>query len=235
MGIREWFGYKGETVFSTQSDEYLDKLLGVYVRAFKQYFSVEDAQNINELLHIVKQRPNIDTEQALFLEWVEEDGLQIISKYITKTIPKNEQLIAQLEYEIYILESEMDFEYPEDVISSIINTTNLFSEMIDPTLETSASVLDTAITFYEYILDDNISKLSGDVSWLTESQDSKDESGSFYFSITSSSKDRPEFNKNPLYSASYFLGEGVYLNGYKKESANKADSFFDVYGYGGIV
>lgn len=226
MGIRAWFGYRGEAIFSTQSDEYLDKLLDVYIRALKQYFSVEDAKDINEMVRIVKQRPHVDTEQTLFLEWIEESGLDIISKYINKTIPKNDQLIAQLEYEIYILESEMDFEYPEDVISSIINTTNLFSEIIDPVLETSASSLEAENTVYEYILDEDLGNINFK-SWLTEKQDFEDLAGSFYFSITSSAEDKQQFHKNSLYNTSYILDVGVYLNGYKEESANKADSFFD--------
>ncbi|WP_241669610.1 hypothetical protein [Bacillus cereus] len=138
MNIREWFGYNNKFTETTESDKYLDKLFVLYADALKQYFSVEDASDFNELIHNAK-RNDLSRGQQLFLNWIQEKGQPQILRFVSKTVPNDKTLIATLDYEIYMLESEMDFDYPEDIVSSLMSITDLLPEIINPILESSST------------------------------------------------------------------------------------------------
>ncbi|WP_242477582.1 hypothetical protein [Bacillus cereus] len=138
MNIREWFGYNKEFIVSTQTDKYLDKLFVIYAEALKEYFSVKDASNLNELLHSAK-KSKLTKGQQLFLNWLEEKGIDQLLTFIPRTIPNNEALLAVLDYEIYMMEEEMDFDYPEDIVSTLMNITTLLPEIINPVLESAST------------------------------------------------------------------------------------------------
>lgn len=138
MNIREWFGYNKDFIVSTQTDKYLDKLFVIYAEALKEYFSVKDASNLDDLLHNAKNS-NLTKGQQLFLNWFEEKGMNELRVFIPRTIPNNETLLATLDYEIYMMEEEMDFDYPDDIVSTLMSITNLLPEIINPILETSST------------------------------------------------------------------------------------------------
>ncbi|EJQ61749.1 hypothetical protein [Bacillus mycoides] len=138
MNIREWFGYNKDFIVSTQTDKYLDKLFVIYAKALKEYFSVKDASNLDELLHNVK-KSNLTKGQQLFLSWFEEKGINQLRIFVSKTIPNDETLLATLDYEIYMMEEEMDFDYPEDIVSTLMNITTLLPEIINPILENAST------------------------------------------------------------------------------------------------
>ncbi|MDX6045518.1 MULTISPECIES: hypothetical protein [Bacillus cereus group] len=212
MNIREWFGYDGKDIFSTESDKYLNKLFSIYAQALKYYFSADNASRFSELLHSAKTSPNLTDEQILFLEWIEEKGLETISKYISKSIPNDQELIAQLEYEIYMLEAELDFDYPEDVISGIIDTTNLLPEIINPVLEVSASTNSKIEEMHKW---DMFFELDWKDTIIINEQ------------IVETSLQRDQ-RKNLLYNSSYSMEKDVYLSLEYKDLPSEQVLFFDV-------
>lgn len=61
----------------------------------------------------------------MFLEWLESKGILSAQRLAAITNVENEQeVLAEINYEMYILQEEMDFEYPEDVRASLISISN---------------------------------------------------------------------------------------------------------------
>jgi len=147
MNIREWFGYKGDNIFGTESDKCLDNLFSLYAKALEGYFSVNNTSDYSTFLHTVKNK-KLTKSQELFLQWLEEKGIQQLLEFANKSVPSDEDLIATLEYEIYMLECEMDFDYPDDVVSSIMSITSLLPDIINPILESAAAAYDCIAAGY---------------------------------------------------------------------------------------
>ncbi|THF80816.1 hypothetical protein [Cohnella fermenti] len=116
--IREWFGV--HQAAQGRTGQSLDSLLALYVKAITRYFSCEEAKSSSELILAARTR-ELAGGQRMFLDWFEEVGQPSIMRILQGKIPENEELIAQFDYEKFILEEEMGFEYPEDVRASLIN------------------------------------------------------------------------------------------------------------------
>ena len=137
MNIREWFGCFVQYDPSTNFNKSLDGLLELYAQAVTQYFdfdSVTDAQSL--IIEATDKR--LSTGQSLFLEWLRSKGLSSVQKLASITGVKNEEIaVAEINYEKYILEEEMDFEYPDDVRASLISISNDLASLIN---EISATI-----------------------------------------------------------------------------------------------
>jgi hypothetical protein len=155
MNIREWYGFEGEYDKAMEINICVDGLLVLYAKAIMQYFSVLNVQNYREIQNI--DRSNLETGQVLFLNWLNEKGFPYLTQLAAKHLPNDEELISHIEYDKYILEEEMDFEYPDDVRSSLISIVNDVPDYIMAATEVSVSVSVDQI---------------GDswVTWLTEHQ-----------------------------------------------------------------
>ncbi|MGX5648438.1 hypothetical protein ACWKS6_26245 [Bacillus cereus] len=251
MNIREWFGYRGDVAFNTETDICFDKLLNLYADGLKQFFSVMDAKCLTSLIQKSKKNGSLNKQQILFLEWIEEKGIDLITKYAYTSIPNDKTLIAQLEYEIYALECEIDVDYPDEIISTIIDTTNLLPNIIDPVLELSATTEESTdyIDEYEYEYED---EEENDLMEIFNSNNQNEclqtvqqVVGTYINPRThiNSYIDLPEHSLNFILTdskryiekmsnvkmnhiSSYSNQKIVYYNEDKKESAEKAGSFF---------
>ncbi|HHB2053554.1 hypothetical protein ACQKNN_10100 [Bacillus paramycoides] len=138
MSIREWFGYAESHKFITNTDSSMDKLLSLYVQALKHYFSVDQVSEYTEFLKAIKEK-QLSRDQILFLNWIENKGMKLLRNIAEKSVPDSEEVIAMIDYEVYMLDMGMDFTYPEDIVSSLIDSANLLPEIINPILENSSS------------------------------------------------------------------------------------------------
>lgn len=116
--IRNWFGVSRLAVGKTE--ESLDSLLKLYGIAISKYFSCEDAVSASEL--ICKAAANtLSKGEEMFLKWFKDVGSPYIVSILEGRLPDNPELVAQFEYEQYILQEEMNFQYPDDVRSLLVN------------------------------------------------------------------------------------------------------------------
>jgi preprotein translocase subunit SecB len=88
-------------------------------------------------------------EQQLFLNWFEECGFPTLQSVLSKELPNDPDLVAQIEYEHYILSEELDYGSPEDIRAALVNI------IVDlPTrIESAATASETIYELYEYTAD----------------------------------------------------------------------------------
>lgn len=141
--IREWFGVN--KVAQGFTEESLDALLVIYAKAIARYFSSEDALSSAELIRNAKEH-KLSDGQRLFLDWFESCGEPQIKEVLLRKLPESEDLAAQFDYEKYILEEEMDFEYPEDVRASLVGIISDLSTRIEISASTESTPLATSLT-----------------------------------------------------------------------------------------
>jgi hypothetical protein len=130
MNIRKWFGVE----ISYDNNKFnvsLDALLQLYKECLVRYFNLENIKDSNELLAILKTT-ELGIGDSMFLEWYEQKGLPNIKKVALWTDHSDEQMIAEIDYEHYILSEEMNaFDYPEEVRSVLISVSSyLFDKII---------------------------------------------------------------------------------------------------------
>ncbi|MFE4201141.1 hypothetical protein [Aneurinibacillus aneurinilyticus] len=123
MYIREWYGGMKDMVSINETDKCFDELLVLYAKAISMYFSLSQVTDANKLIELASKQ-ELEVGQKLFLDWFQEKGLPYLKKITSKRLPDNEQLIAQIEYDKYILEDEMDFDDPVGVRACLINIVN---------------------------------------------------------------------------------------------------------------
>ncbi|NRD78548.1 hypothetical protein HPT25_14385 [Bacillus sp. BRMEA1] len=138
MNIREWYGYSGNYNRNLDINLCVDGLLQLYAKAIMTYFSVNDAKSYHEIQNV--DSSSLNNGQKLFLKWLNEKGFPYLEKLASTNLPNNDELIAHLEYDKYILEEEMDFQYPDDVRSSLIGIVNDVPGYIEAANEVSAAV-----------------------------------------------------------------------------------------------
>ncbi|USK44665.1 hypothetical protein [Cytobacillus oceanisediminis] len=143
MNIREWFGFYGEYEMSSDINSCVDGLLEIYAKAIMKYFSVPDAKSYHAIQKV--NRSNLDPAQHLFLDWLNDKGFPYLQDLVSKKLPEDEQLIAKIEYDKYILEEEMDFQFPEDIRSSLIGIVSEMPDYIAASLEVSSTLISTEI------------------------------------------------------------------------------------------
>lgn len=131
MNIREWFGCFVHYDVSTDFNKSLDNLLKLYAEAVTQYFGLLPVEDVQQLI-IVASNSRLSKGQKLFLDWFESKGLPSVRKLVNITSVKDEEVaVAEINYETFILEEEMDFEYPDDVRASLISISNDLESLIN--------------------------------------------------------------------------------------------------------
>jgi hypothetical protein len=154
MDIREWFEVRSDSKSLNSS---LDSLFSLYINAISKYFSCEEARTVTELVAKADQS-HLTAGERMFLDWFVETGLPCIRRILSMDLPNNHELFAQLDYERYILEEEMDFRYPDDVRSSLVNIVSDLPTRIE-TASSSESVYTGEFT-YKMILDEGYELLN---------------------------------------------------------------------------
>jgi preprotein translocase subunit SecB len=117
LDIRKWFG--SATAGSTEVDRSFNSLLELYAKALTKYFSL-DSSSVAELLERAR-KISLSLGQQLFLNWFEGNGLPTIKSLLEQGLPNNPDLIAQFEYECYILMEEMNSDSTEDLRAAMVN------------------------------------------------------------------------------------------------------------------
>lgn len=143
MNIRDWFGFVGELTASSNVNESIEKLLHVYSMALKTYFSVQDAKDYTEIMDL--NPDTLNAEQQHFLSWLNNKGFNYLKEIASTNFTNDATLDAMIQYDLYILEEEMDFKYPTDVMSSLISIVNDFPNYIAATSE-----IDEDFNIYSY-------------------------------------------------------------------------------------
>ena len=120
MNVREWFGTEEVCLAKLDIDKSLEDLLCTYREALQFYFGLKDTPSILDLVEQVKDR-DLSYSDRLFVEWLKEKGLPYLRQLSGKTLPNDESIKAQLEYEKYILEQELSYGITEDLRSNLID------------------------------------------------------------------------------------------------------------------
>lgn len=135
MNSRAWYGVDSHYEEKSGTDKTIDKLLDMYAKAISRYFSVFDSQDYSSIVTLDKK--HLPREKALFRDWFLDKGLPYLKRIAKMTHSESENISSKIEYELYILEEEMDFEYPDDVRSTLISIVNDLPDYIEIPLEVS--------------------------------------------------------------------------------------------------
>jgi len=87
--------------------------ISIYTQALAKYLDVESSLNLDEIIDKAKRKNNDDLN--LFIDWFERKGRKTILDISKIEIPENEDFMAQIEYEIYILRENLESEDLEDL------------------------------------------------------------------------------------------------------------------------
>lgn len=138
MNSRAWFGVNSHFEQESIQDQLINDLLKMYADALTQYFSIGDSHDYKIIEKIDKSK--LPKDKKLFLEWFLEKGLPFLQNLAKMNIPDGKELSSKLEYDMYILEEEMDFQYPDDVRSTLIGIVNDLPDYIKAANEISVTV-----------------------------------------------------------------------------------------------
>ena len=130
MNIREWFGGIKEYDQSTLAAISLDSFLEIYAKATMKYLNVSGSQSLEDIFDFLPKY-RLKKIQKLFLEYLEEKGLSQIMDILSSDLSQSELLIPHIEYYKYILKAEIDFEYPDNVRSFLVDLPIYLSWDID--------------------------------------------------------------------------------------------------------
>lgn len=122
MDIRAWLGGNNHHG-KGQIHEKINELSQLYVTAVKEYFSLDDiGTDFNEFCIIIKNK-KIRADQEGFRKWFLDNGSLFLKDLIKKQYKDCEKAVAKMDYEMYILSDELDLEYPDDLVASLISIT----------------------------------------------------------------------------------------------------------------
>ncbi|AGK52055.1 hypothetical protein B1NLA3E_01355 [Bacillus sp. 1NLA3E] len=133
-----WYGLKEQFNHSNEINKCLNNLLSLYKDALHNYFQVSYSKDFFDFFTRVKEQ-KLKNHDKLFVEWLEKNGIESF-KILNNNIKDNPQLISSLEYEEFLLISEMSMEYPEDLRDCLISISNNIDGYIKPILETSSAL-----------------------------------------------------------------------------------------------
>ncbi|WP_342576451.1 hypothetical protein [Paenibacillus sp. FSL M8-0142] len=166
MNIREWFGCSVQYDPSTNFNQSLDDLLKLYADALTRYLKIDSAPDVQGLI-IEASGNQLTRGQMLFLDWFESKGLPSVQSLANITEVANEQTaVAEISYEAYILKEEMDFDYPEDVRSSLITISNELQSTIN---EVSITIEEPSMWESFIVKENPLFKWVYEVEGITES------------------------------------------------------------------
>lgn len=144
MNIRDWF-LLGSEYQKSKVDSQVDKMLILCRQALSEYFSLANSENIKELIKTGLKSSDINQPLDVeFLEWLETKGLPRLHDIDFSDLPDSDHFIAMIEYEEYLLKSEMDYLDREEIRSCIISFINNLSEHISSSREVSTSIEHTS-------------------------------------------------------------------------------------------
>lgn len=159
MNSRAWYGVDSHFEEKSIADKTVNKLLSMYAEAISRYFSVFDSQDYSSIITLDKSK--LPKDKVLFRDWFLEKGLPYLKKIAKNNVADSENLISKLEYELYTLKEEMDFEYPEDVRSTLISIVNDLPDYIEIPIEVSVPFNSSIVSGDRNKYWDEVSRITG--------------------------------------------------------------------------
>lgn len=148
MSIRKWFGCHVEYNQSSSVSKALDELLVMYSEAVMKYLEIPDAQSLIDLIDRVP-RIDLDIEKLMFLEWIQEEAFPYFNNnLLVRELVDTSHLKEQIEYVKFTLDQEMDFEYPDNVRSCLVDIVSFMPERIENAISIFKGIQE-AYTFEE--------------------------------------------------------------------------------------
>jgi hypothetical protein len=124
MSIRGWFGNEVQYDVTTVINQKLDNLLEIYMEAVISYFGQGRFSNLQETIMVSKDN-RLTKSKMLFLKWLEDKGFSQLQKIASTTdVYDTEDIIAYIDYEIYILSEELTCDDIEEIRSALISIVN---------------------------------------------------------------------------------------------------------------
>ncbi|BCT30442.1 hypothetical protein [Bacillus velezensis] len=122
-----WFDLDFRTKLESPINCCLLKLFDLIKEGLHIYFNIKDSQDINDFL-IKAERQNKDN---LFIEWIRYKGIPKSRSIDFNNLPTNDRFLAMLEFDEYVLKSEMDYKDIDEIRSCIISTVTSLQQYID--------------------------------------------------------------------------------------------------------
>lgn len=101
----------------------LKQLMDMYMEGIRNYFSLPNTLTKMEEVFNCLEYKKVRPDEEPFKKWVLEKAKDFAEMITNKQYSNDESAIAQIEYQIYLLEDELDMQYPESLISSLIEIT----------------------------------------------------------------------------------------------------------------
>lgn len=160
MDIRKWFCFDGHTYPSDEINIALNNMFCVYRKGLILHSGIHRSANIYEMMEKL-ERKNIDDYDADFMQWVKEDGIPFLRDLANIELPDNKELISHIRLHTRVIEDELDNEYPEELIDSLINIVEYLPMFIKKAREKAENMeasayLKTVRKYVAYKYNDNL-------------------------------------------------------------------------------
>lgn len=177
MDIRKWFGSTVQYDSESGFNRCLDQLLVLYRKAIVEYFELYLPLDVQELIIYAYKTDSLHKGKKRFLDWFENEGLSKLQFLAEKTGTRNEsEVIAEIEYIIFLLNEEMDFEFPDDVRACLINIVTELPSLINQIAEKQCELVVHdyhIIDWYSLYPQEKISHSPEHMSWYWIKDDIK--------------------------------------------------------------
>ncbi|MCY8122418.1 hypothetical protein P8860_22215 [Bacillus spizizenii] len=122
-----WFDLNYRTDSESKISCCLLRLFDLIKESLHLYFNIKNALDIYDFL-TQAERQNKDN---LFVEWIRYKGIPKLKSIDFNNLPKNDRFLAMLEFDEYVLKSEMDFKDIDEIRSCIISFVSSLQQYID--------------------------------------------------------------------------------------------------------
>ncbi|MGR0121280.1 hypothetical protein [Bacillus halotolerans] len=126
MSVRSWFGLDEQFYLENEINHCLDELLNQYRQALHNYFGIDHSENITQFRSKVMAK-SWGKHEMMFIKWLFDEGIKAF-EILNNKITNDPQLISSLEYQLYVLEPELENEYPDDLRDCLISIPDSISE-----------------------------------------------------------------------------------------------------------
>ncbi|WP_332275909.1 hypothetical protein [Bacillus velezensis] len=122
MSVRAWFGLDAKYDLDNKINKALNRLLELYSTALQKYFKIDYSSNFDDFVKRINV-DNLNKQDKIFLRWLTDEGIKSFS-ILNQKLHDDLQVISSIEYEEYLLNEELDMQYPEDLRNVIISIAN---------------------------------------------------------------------------------------------------------------
>ncbi|WP_371103426.1 hypothetical protein [Streptomyces sp. PU_AKi4] len=127
MSIRAWFGLDTKYDLDNNINKALNRLLELYSTALQKYFEIDYSSNFDDFVKRINV-DNLNQQDKIFFRWLTDEGIKSFS-ILNKKLQDDLQVISSIEYEAYLLNEELDMQYPDDLRNVIISIAGMKSRI----------------------------------------------------------------------------------------------------------